>query len=122
MAYLASKLLVHLDIAIGAVESLLEESKQDRDDDDGLESLSEDDEEDGNRKDVDGHDDGFFSEDYRVKMRGESSSEGRRVRKDDKKRATRCGNGLHRVLFGCEGLKLAARGSGELDLIKDHGL
>ena len=60
MAYLASKLLVHLDIAIGAVESLLEESKQDRDDDDSLESLSEDDEEDGNRKDVDSHDDGFF--------------------------------------------------------------
>lgn len=60
MAYLASKLLVHLDIAIGTVEGLLEESKQDRDDDDCLESLSEDDEEDRNRKDVDGHDDGFF--------------------------------------------------------------
>lgn len=96
--YLASKLPVHLDIAIGTIEGLLEEGKQDRDDDDGLESLSEDDEEDGDRKDVDSHDDGDI---LRIKesRRGESPAqmgEGGTTRR----KATRCGNGLHLILFG----------------------
>lgn len=53
---LAPQVLVHLDVAIGTIKGLLEESKQDRDDDDRLEGLSKDNEKDGNRKDIDSHD------------------------------------------------------------------
>ena len=55
LIYLTSQLFVHFDVTIGTVKGLLEESKQDRNDDDCLKSLSKDNKEDGNRKDVYGH-------------------------------------------------------------------
>lgn len=54
--HLASQALIHLDVAVGTMEGLLEEGKQDRDDDNRLKGLSKDNEEDGNRKDIDSHD------------------------------------------------------------------
>lgn len=54
-AHLSSHVLVDLDIAIGTVEGLLKEGKQDGNNDDSLERLSQDDEEDGNRKYIDSH-------------------------------------------------------------------
>lgn len=55
MIHLTSQLFVHLDVTIGTVKGLLEESKQDRNDDDCLKRLSKDNKEDRNRKDVYGH-------------------------------------------------------------------
>lgn len=55
-AYLTSETLVYFDVTIGTVKGLLEKGEKDGDDDDCLETLSEDDEEDGNREYVDSHD------------------------------------------------------------------
>lgn len=53
--YLASEFLVDLYISLRAVECLLEESKQNRDNDDSLEGLSKDDEEDWHSKNLRRH-------------------------------------------------------------------
>lgn len=57
-AYLAPQTVVSLDVAIGAIEGLLQEGEQDGDNNDGLNGLSEDDQEDGHRKDIDSHGEG----------------------------------------------------------------
>lgn len=54
-AYLAAELLVDLDISLRAVEGLLEPCEEHGDDDDGLEGLTEDDEEDRDGKDLGSH-------------------------------------------------------------------
>ena len=56
--YLSDEFLVDSLVAVGAVEGLLEKGQQDRDDDDSLQRLSEDDEEDGHGEDLDRHDGG----------------------------------------------------------------
>lgn len=54
-SYLSDELLVRLDIALGAIKSLLEESKENRDNNDRLDGFSKDDEEHRNSKDAGGH-------------------------------------------------------------------
>ena len=53
--YLTDEFLVDGLVAVGAVEGLLEEGEQDRDDDDGLKALTKDDEEDRDGEDVGSH-------------------------------------------------------------------
>lgn len=53
--YLLYEFFIHGSVAIGAIESLLQECKQDRYDNSSLQRLSKDDEEDGNGEHVDGH-------------------------------------------------------------------
>lgn len=57
-SHLAPQALVHLDIAIRAIERLLQKSKQHRHNDDGLERLAEDDEKDWHCKYIDSHGEG----------------------------------------------------------------
>ena len=57
--YLANQFLVY-DRILFRAKGLLQERKQDRDDDAGLETFSEANEENGNSKDVDTHDQKLF--------------------------------------------------------------
>lgn len=55
MAYLFNKPFIENIISITTVQSLFQESKEYRDNNHGLQSLSEDDKEDWNSEDVDSH-------------------------------------------------------------------
>jgi hypothetical protein len=55
-SYLFNEFLVSSNISARAIEGLLQEGEQDSDNDTSLDGFSEDDEEDGNGKDIDSHD------------------------------------------------------------------
>jgi len=54
--YLFDQLLIHSNISMRTIQRLLQEGKQDRDNDHSFQGLTEDDEEDGNGEYVDRHD------------------------------------------------------------------
>lgn len=55
MSHLPDQFLVNRFVSVWSIESLLQEGKQDGDDDDGLQGLSEDNQEYWHSKDVDCH-------------------------------------------------------------------
>lgn len=77
--HLAPELLVNLDISLRAIEGLLEPCEKHRDDDDCLESLTEDDEEDRDGEDLRRHR-GYCCTDVGGEMGGrEEASVGNRM-------------------------------------------
>lgn len=116
-AYLFYELLVHGDISTRSIESLLQESKQNGDNDGRLNCFSEDDEEHGDGEDIDRHGYEMFAEYKQVccdeERRGRQESQNGEGRDFGARQAFDSRSGR-----GGFNLQRAGEGSDDFDLIR----